>query len=148
MSFHLVSLKSNFLSAFDASNHTLHLTHTMLCFFCSTYWNSFHLNWRKQENQQQWTCSDACLHLFASIDRQYTYSLIHSEYLSLFMFNFMLLLAPTQTYTLGQSQTQDTHPTIHKIIQSIRMTTLCICAYNGIRRHTRIAQRTHQLQMQ
>lgn len=43
--------------------------------------------------------------------------------------------AHTNIHILGQSQTL-THPTIHKIIQSIRMTAFCICAYNGIAHQT------------
>lgn len=128
MNFHELSfrlLKSNFLSAFDALNHILHLTHTYNVVFCPSLHMleliSFKITKKIRSSENVWV--RVWIYLPALIDK--IYSLTHSEYLSLFMFNFMLLLAPTQISTGTKSNTNRSH--IHRIIQSIRMTAFYIC---------------------
>lgn len=65
-----------------------------------------------------------CIYLPALIDNT-TYTLIHSEYLSLFMFNFMLLLAPTHIVTKSNTNTSHNSQN-HSINKNDSVLHLCV----------------------
>lgn len=115
------SLKSNFVSALDASNHILDLTHTMF----------FSLRMLKLISFKKIRSTKKMFVFIYQHQSTTTRLFTHSVYLSLFMFNVVLILAPTQhayTYQDKLKHQHIPHLTSHEIIQSIRMTAFYICA--------------------